>query len=162
MLKWCVLVGLDWVEPMMSLLLHITCSCIFHSYVFSLLYILILNCLVLFFLSLFPSLSFISCSMAPKQKSTPSRNPLHSRASSSSSPSDSTPSYVRFRDDKARKDFSENFARRGIHSESQVVLLDFFDNDLPTIIYNRGWKSLCGIPITCPFVIIVNTNFFQL
>ena len=29
----CVLVGLDWAEPMMSLLLYITCSCIFmHTY----------------------------------------------------------------------------------------------------------------------------------
>ena len=32
-LKWCVLVGLDWVELMMFLLLHVTCSCIFHAYV---------------------------------------------------------------------------------------------------------------------------------
>ena len=33
MLKACVLVGLDWGEPMMFLLLHVTCSCIFHTYV---------------------------------------------------------------------------------------------------------------------------------
>ena len=33
MFKCCVLVGLDWVEPMMLLMLHITCSCIFmHMY----------------------------------------------------------------------------------------------------------------------------------
>ena len=31
---------------------------------------------------------------------------------------------------------------------------DFSDVDLPTVIYNKGWESLCGIPITCPSVII--------
>ena len=125
MLKCCVLVGLDWANPMMLLMLHITCSCIFHAYVPSFFYILILNYLVLFCLTLSHSFSFVSCSMAPKQKSTPSRNPLHSRASSSSSPSDSTPSHVRFRDDKARKDFLENFSRLGIHSEHQSFYQTF-------------------------------------
>ena len=28
-----VLVGMDWVEPMMNFSLHVTCSCIVHSYV---------------------------------------------------------------------------------------------------------------------------------
>ena len=51
-------------------------------------------------------------------------------------------------------DFSENFSRRGIHSECQVVLSDFFDTVHPTIIYSRSWESRCGIPITCPSVII--------
>ena len=33
LLQCCVLVGLDWVEPMMYLCLHVTCSCIFmHTY----------------------------------------------------------------------------------------------------------------------------------
>ena len=53
-------------------------------------------------------------SMAPKRKSTPARNPLQSGASSSTDPS---PSTVRFRDDDAFKAFSENFSKRGIHSE---------------------------------------------
>ena len=79
------------------------------------------------------------------------RSPLHSEASSSFDP---TPSYVRFRDEKAHKDFSENFSRRGIHSERQVILFDFFDTALPTIIYSRGWESLCGASVTCPSVII--------
>ena len=57
MLNSCVLVGLDWAEPMMFLMLHVTYSCIFHAYVPSFLYVLILNCLVLFFLSLSLSLS---------------------------------------------------------------------------------------------------------
>ena len=53
--------------------------------------------------------------MAPKRKSTLSQNPLPSKTSSSSYPS---PSYIQFRDDKARQDFSKNFFRRGIHSSS--------------------------------------------
>ena len=94
---------------MMFLLLHITCSCIFHAYVPSSLYILILICVGAFtFVSLSLSLSFyaLACSMAPKRKSAQSQSPLCSGASSS----DSTPSYVKFHDDKARKDFSENFS----------------------------------------------------
>ena len=50
MLKCCVLVGLDWAEPMIFLLLHITCSWIFHAYVSSFIFILILILLVLFWL----------------------------------------------------------------------------------------------------------------
>ena len=44
MLKACVLVGLDWAEPMMFLLLHVTYSYIFHAYVPSILSILLLIC----------------------------------------------------------------------------------------------------------------------
>ena len=67
-------------------------------------------------LSLSLSLSLVLvlvCSMAPKCKSTPSQNPLHSRAFSS----DPTPSYVWFRDEKAKSDFKENFSQCGIHSK---------------------------------------------
>ena len=99
-----------------------------------------------------PSLSLVLvCSMAPKLKSTPSQNPLYFGASTSS---DSAPSHIQFRDDKARKDFSENFSRWGIHSERQVVLSDFSNTDLPIVIYSQGWESLCGILVTCPSVII--------
>ena len=89
--------------------------------------------------------------MAPKRKSTSSRNPLLSRTSSSSDP---TLSHIRFCDDDAFKAFSESFSRRGIHSERQVILSDFVDTDLPTIIHSRGWESLCDIPVTCPLVLI--------
>ena len=111
------------------------------------------DCLPLF-LSFSPS--YVSCIMALKHKSTPPQNPLHSEASSSSSssPSDPTPSHIRFHDEKAKSDFFENFSRRGIHSKCQVVLSDFSDTDLPTVIYNRGLESLCGTPVTCPSVII--------
>ena len=74
-------------------------------------------------------------SMALKRKSTPARNPLRSGASSSSDP---LPSNVWFRDDDAFKAFSKNFSRRGIHSERQVVLSNFADTDLPSIIHSRG------------------------
>ena len=90
-------------------------------------------------------------SMAPKRKSTPAQNPLHSSASSSSDPS---PSNIRFRDDDAFKAFSENFSRRGIHSERQVILLDFADTDLPSVIHSKGWESLCEVSVTCPLVLI--------
>ena len=98
--------------------------------------------LIVYFFSL--SILFtLVMSMAPKHKSTPARNPLRSGASSSSDPS---PSNVRFRDDDAFKAFSENSPRRGIHSERQVVLLDFADTDLPSVIRSRGWESLCDVP----------------
>ena len=48
----------------------------------------------------------------------------------------------------------ENFSRRGIHSECQVILSNFFNIDLPTVIYSKGWESLCGTSVTCPSVII--------
>ena len=89
--------------------------------------------------------------MAPKRKSTLARNPFRSSASSSSDPS---PSHIRFRDDNAFKAFLENFSRQGIHSEHQVIFSDFADTDLPSIILNRGWESLCDILVTCPLVLI--------
>ena len=89
--------------------------------------------------------------MAPKRKSTPAQNPLHSDASSSS---DSAPLSSLFRDDDAHKEFSENFSRRGIHSERQVILTNFADTDLPSIIHSREWESLCDVPITCPLMLI--------
>ena len=87
-----------------------------HTYFFSiyLSYLKLFGTFLIVFLS--PSLcSFtLVVSMAPKRKSTPARNPLHSSASSSSNPS---PSTVRFCDDDAFNAFSENFFRQGIHSE---------------------------------------------
>ena len=101
--------------------------------------------------SFFPSLLFTSVVfMAPKCKSTPARNPLHSSASSSSDP---TLSHFQFRDD-AFKAFLENFSRRGIHSKRQVILMDFADTNLPSVIYSKGWESLCDVPVTCPLVLI--------
>ena len=139
----------------MFLMLHVTCSYIFHAYVplFSIFFILIVFDA---FLLLSLSLSFYSVSLrlAPKPKSTPSRNPLHFETCSSSSPVDSIPSHVGLCDEKAHKDFSENFSQRNIHSECQVILLDFSDTDLHTVIYSKGWESLYGIPVTFPSVII--------
>ena len=133
----CVLVGLDWVEPMMQFLLHVTCSCISHAYVlhFSI-YLLYLNYFGAFLIVSFFPLSILFTlvvSMAPKRKSTPARNPLHYDASSSSN---STLLSLRFRDDDAHKEFLENFSRRSIHSERQVILADFADTDLPTVIHS--------------------------
>ena len=87
----CVLVGLDWVEPMMFIPLHITCSCILmRTYI---LYILIYWLYWCFSACLFLPLSlvYVSCVMAPKSKSTPSWNPLRSGTSTSFNP---IPSHV--------------------------------------------------------------------
>ena len=105
--------------------------------------------IVLLFFSL--NLFTLVVSMAPKRKSTPIRNPLHSGAASSTDPS---PFNVWFHDDDAFKAFSENFSRRGIHLECQVILSDFADIDLPSVIHSRGWESLCDVSVTCPLVLI--------
>ena len=135
----CVLVGLDWAEPMMQFTLHVTCSCISHAYVlyFSicLLYLNYFGAFLIVSFSLPLFLFTLVVSMAPKRKSTPARNPLHSGASSSF---DSARISLRFCDDDAHKAFWENFSRRGIHSECQVILANFADTDLPDVIHSRG------------------------
>ena len=144
----------------MQFLLHITCSCIPHAYALSFQY----TCYIWIALELFWLYFFLSpfllftlvVSMAPKRKSALSQNPLHPRTSSSSDP---TPSHIRIHDEDAWKDFSENFSRRDIHSERQVVLLDFANTDISFIIRSRGWESLCDVPITCPLVLIQEFYF---
>ena len=131
----CVLIDLDWAKPMMQYLLHVTCSCILHAFFSHIL--TIVNCfgtflIVSFSLPLF--LFTLVMSMAPKCKSIPTRNPLRFEASSSS---DSAPLSLRFRDDDAHKAFSENFSRRGVHSERQVILANFANIDLPIVIHSR-------------------------
>ena len=101
------------------------------------------------FLSLPLLLFMLVVSMAPKRKSTPTWNPLHFGASSSS---DSAPLSLQFRDDDAYKAYSENFSRWGVHLEHQVILADFADTDLPTVIHSREWESLCDVSVTCPLV----------
>ena len=134
--------------------------CISHVHAFPMHTYFLFNILVIFELfgaflivPFFPlSLLFtLVVSMPPKCKSAPSQNPLCSRASSSSDP---TPSHIRFHDEDARKDFSENFSRQGVHSERQVILADFANTDLPIVIHSRGWESLCDVPVTCPTVLI--------
>ena len=124
-----------------------------HMYFFS--HILsIVNCfgtflIVSFSLPLF--LFMLIVSMAPKHKSTPARNPLRSGVSSSF---DFAPFSLRFLDYDTHKAFSKNFSRWGIHLECQVVLSDFADTDLPSIIHSRGWESLCDVLVTCPLMLI--------
>ena len=71
--------------------------------------------------------------MAPKRKSAPSQNPLHSRASSSFDP---TSSHIRFCDEDAQKDFLENFSQRGVHLERQVILANFVGTNLSIAIHS--------------------------
>ena len=35
-----------------------------------------------------------------------------------------------------------------------VILADFVDTDLPTVIQSQGWESLCDVLVTCPLVLI--------
>ena len=68
----------------------------------------LLGTFLIVFLSLPLFLFMLVVSMAPKRKSTPTWNPLHFGASSSS---DSAPLSLQFRDDDAHKAYSENFSR---------------------------------------------------
>ena len=147
-----VLLGLDWVEPMIHffarhIFLHFSCiHTLFFSIVGTLLWFF-------FFFCFSPSLPLSLLDrlhMAPKRKSTPSRNLLCSSTSSS----DPTPTHVWFCDRKAHQDFLENFSKHGIHLERRVVLSDFSDIALPTIIHSQVWESLCEIPVRCPTVIM--------
>ena len=127
----------------------------FLMYTYSLFNILVIfelfGTFLIVFLSLPLFLFTLVVSMAPKRKSTPAWNPLHSGASSSF---DSAPLSLRFRDDDTYKTFSENFSRQGVHSECKVILADFTDTNLPTVIHSREWESLCDVPITFPLVFI--------
>ena len=143
---------------MMSLLLHVTCSCIFHAYVPSFISILILICVGVFLhVSLSLSLSLpltlvalwhlngnllrLETLFVPGLlRLLPPLILLHLTSGSMMI--------------KLVKAFLENFSRRNIHSECQVVLSDFSDTDLPTVIYSRGWESMCDILVTCPSMII--------
>ena len=129
-------IGLGWAHAVFTIAYHMLMY--FHAYLPYILYILIYWLYLVFFcVFLSPSLSlvYVSCIMAPKHKSTPSRNLLRSGASTSSDP---TSSHAWFCDKKAKTDFFENFSRWGVHSKCQVILLDFSDTDLRTVIHSRG------------------------
>ena len=143
-----VRIGLGWTHDAILFACHMLmhCSCIL---TFSFLF-LVLSVDGAF---LFVSFSFFisnSLRMAPKHKSASSRNPLYSGASSF----DPTPLHIWFHDEKAQKDFSENFSRCGVHLKYRMILSNFSNTTLPTIIHSMGWESLCEIPISCPTVII--------
>ena len=38
--------------------------------------------------------------------------------------------------------------------ERQVILADFVDTDLSTVIHSQEWESLCDVPVTCPLMLI--------
>ena len=146
-------IGLGWVHDAIYFAYHMFMHSLCIRTLFSI-YLLYLNCFGTFLivsLSLHLFLFTLVVSMAPKRKSTPSQNPLHSKTLSSSDP---TPSHIRLCDEDAWKDFLENFSRRGVHLECRVILADFAHTNLPAIIHNQGWKSLCDVPVTYPSVLI--------
>ena len=147
------MIGLGWAHDAISFAYHMSMHSPCIRTLFSI-YLLYLNCFGTFLIvshSLPLFLFSLVVFMAPKRKLAPSQNPLHYRTSSSSDP---TPSYIRFRDEDAWKDFLENFSRRGVHSEHRVILVDFANTDLPTVIHSRGWESLCDVSVTCPTMLI--------
>ena len=80
-------------------------------------------------------------------------NPLQFSGSSSSS-DPLVLFHIRFRDEKAKMNFFENFQKHGIHPERQVILSDFTDTPLPAVIRTCGWESLLERPMRCPIVFI--------
>ena len=78
----------------------------------------------------FSSLSWLSFLLMATKKSVPSKYPIRRRGSFWFSSTHSLPDSVRFRDEKARDDFFENFSDRAIHSECQVTLSNFSDTPL--------------------------------
>ena len=151
-------IGLGWAHDAISFVYHMLMHSPRICSLFSI-YLLYLNCFGTFLivsLSLPLFLFTLVMFVAPKCKSTPSQNPLRSGASSSSDP---TPSHIQFIDEGAWKDFSKNFSRWGVHLECRVILADFADTDLPTVIHSWGWESLCDVPVTCPSVLIQEFHF---
>ena len=149
--------GLGWTHDAFSFACHmfIHFPCLRTSFQYSW-YLKLLRTFLIVSLSLPFCLFTLDVFMAPKHKSTLARNPLHFGASSSF---DFAPLSLQFRDDDAHKAFLENFSRRGIHSKHQVILSDFADTNLPSVIHSRGWESLCDIPVTCPLVLILEFYF---
>ena len=64
-------------------------------------------------------------------------NPLQFSGSSSSS-DPLVLFHIRFRDEKAKMDFFENFQKHVVHLERQVILSDFVDTPLPVVILDWG------------------------
>ena len=107
-------IGLGWAHDVFTfachMFMHFSCTrTIFFFFFISILLILICVGTFLFVPSLSLSLS-VSCSMAPKRKSTQSQNLLRFGATSSFPSANSIPFHVRFRNEKARTDFSEKFS----------------------------------------------------
>ena len=142
---------LSWIGfcPWCFFVLHVTYSCIARFFPSFLCLKVSFVTMFLSFLSLSLSLSFSLLVMAPK-KFVPSENPICRGFSSSSFPPDS----IKFRDEKARNDFFENFSDRAIHSKHQVILFDFPNTPLPNSISSQGWDSLCEEPSRCLDVFI--------
>ena len=137
--------GLGWAHDALYVAYHMFMN--FHAYILSIIFILILMLLVLFCVLLSLPLSFVSCSMAPKRKSSPSQNSFHSGASSSS---DTTPSHVWFCDDKACKGLlGELFSTR--HS---------FGTPSHSIGLFRYWPSHCHLQLRLGVIVWHPSHLF--
>ena len=103
--------------------MHLSCT---HTLSFLSISVLGCDCVSSLSLSLLDRLR-----MALKCKSASVQNPLHFESSSSNLPS----THVRFCDEKAHQDFSDNFYKRGVYLERHMILSDFANTTLPDVIY---------------------------
>ena len=144
-------IGLGWAYDAISFAYHIFMHSPCIRTLFSI-YLLYLNCFGTFLivsLSLPLFLFTLVMSIAPKRKSVPSQNPLHSKASSSSDP---TPSHIRFCDKDAWKDFSKNFSRRGVHGCNEIMNFGYINGHSSQWNYGHSIQTYICPPRTSPFV----------
>ena len=135
-----MLVGLDWAEPMMFLSLHVTCSCIFHLYVSSFIFIVILIYAGAFLhVSLSLSLSFFRLVALWHQNENPLR-PKTLFCSGASSSSDTTPTYIRFHDDKTVRTFQRTFLDEAFirNTKSFYQIFPILTFQLPSLVKVRS------------------------
>ena len=122
--------------------MHFSCIC---TSLFFLLILLLIGTLLRLSLSLFLS---DSLRMAPKRKSSPSRNPLCSEASSSS---DSTPLHVRFYDEKPRTNYRRTFLDmafiRNARSSFRISPILTYPLSLPIGVGSPFMTSWLAIPL---------------
>ena len=130
--------GLGWAHDAFYFACHMLMQ--FHAYIPYIQYNSIyLNCLELFWLSLFPPLSlvYVNVLMAPKRKSASSQNPLHSRAFTSSS--DPTPSSIRF-----MMRIPKRTSQRTFLDEVFIRNVESFWQTSPTLTYSMSFTVEVG------------------
>ena len=146
----CVVrIGLGWAHD--ELTLHVTCSCIFPCICTSFhIFLLLWTVLELFWLSLsFPFLFLFTLvvSMAPKHKSTPARNPLHSGASSSS---DHAPLSLHFRNMMPTRHLWKTFLDKAFNQNVKSSWVIFLTPTFP-LSFTIGNESLF---VTSPSLVL--------
>ena len=151
----CVLVDLDWAEPMMLFILHVTCSCIpMHMFFpFNIFFDIFWTVLELFWLS---SLSLPLSVYVSLLLWHPNINLLHlGTLFIPGHPLCWQYSFlcpVPWWEGQIELLWELFSMRHSFWTPSHLVELLW--HQLPTVIYNKGWGPLCNAPITYPSVLI--------